>query len=186
MESESNLQILWEGKLHLNQIRWNNNIAREFKLSPSFHDKVRTHWENHIKAYPDDYDGSLLFLNDFHFRKTELLLDTSYMKFSTAIFIETNEISLKKGYGVLGVQYLVFSPDKQYIIIGKRTLNESYYPGAITIPGGILEIEDLNRTPIEALMREASEEIGVPLENDAYLTAMLVGWNAVSKAFLIS
>ena len=35
-------------------------------------------------------------------------------------------------------------------------------------------------------MREAFEEIGVPLEDDAYLTAMLVGWNAVSIAFLIS
>jgi len=186
METEINLQILWEGELNLDHIRWNNNKFQEFKLTAPLHKKIQNHWENHIKSYPDDYDGSLLFLNDFHFKNTELFLDTSYMKFSTATYMTKNKVSVEKGIGVLGVQYLVFSPNKHYIIMGKRTLNESYYPGATTIPGGILEIGDLNRSPKEALMREAYEEIGIPLEENACLTAILTGWNGISVTFLIS
>ncbi len=87
---------------------------------------------------------------------------------------------------MLGTQCLVFSPDKKYILVGKRSLSEIYYPGAIVNVGGMLELNDLEKQPKDALMREVYEEIQIPLKFDASLKAILVGWNKISVTFLIS
>ncbi len=88
------------------------------------------------------------------------------MKFSTVKYMEKHKIHVEKGFGVLGVQYLLMSPKKEFILVGKRSLSGSYFPGAITVPGGILEIDDLNKLPKEAFMREAHEEINLPIKSD--------------------
>jgi len=114
-----------------------------------------------------------------------LYLDTSCIRFSTITFMEKNKIRVKKGIGVLGTQYLIFSPMEKYILVGERALNQSYFPGATTVPGGILEIEDLNKPPTQALIRELNEEVSLPFQKVMYLNAILEGWNGISVTFLI-
>ncbi len=55
-----------------------------------------------------------------------------------------NKIQVKKGIGMLGTQNLISSPNKKYILTGERSLSQSYFPGALTVPGGMLEFNDLN------------------------------------------
>jgi hypothetical protein len=99
--------------------------------------------------------------------------------------MEKSKIRVQNGIGTLGTQYLIYSPDKKYILVGERALNLSYYPGATTIPGGILEIEDLNRPPKKALIRELNEEESLPFQKNMFLNAILDGWNGISTTFLI-
>ncbi|MFX1389433.1 MAG: NUDIX hydrolase [Promethearchaeota archaeon] len=186
MEFKLNLRVIWEGNLQLNYIKWNKNSSQEFRLSSIYDNKIKKYWSRHLKEFPNDYDGKLLFLDSFQFKDNYLLLNTSYMKFSTATYMHQQKIAVDRGIGVLGTQYLVFSPNNDYILIGKRQLSESYFPGAITIPGGILEINDLEKLPKVALLRELNEEVNLPLNPESTLVAILVGWNGVSVTFLVS
>ncbi|MFX0144925.1 MAG: hypothetical protein ACFE9C_12695 [Candidatus Hodarchaeota archaeon] len=154
-----NINVLWEGELSLEFIKWNKKKLYEFQLPPKYSSKIQSCWETHIKENPNDYDGQLLFLDSFHFKDNHLYLDTSCIRFSTVTFMEKNKIKVQKGIGVLGAQYLIFSPGKKYFLVGKRALNLSYYPGVETIPGGILEIKDLDGPPRDALIRELKEEV---------------------------
>ena len=186
MESKWNFKIVWEGELLLDFIKWNKKTLQEYQPPPEYISEIKGNWDKHIKDNPNDYDGNLLFLDNYQFRKNYLFLDTSFMKFSTATYLVKNKIPIKKGIGVLGTQYLIFSPNKQYILVGERSLSQSYFPGALCGPGGMLELNDLNTSPKEALTREMYEEVCTPLKSEAHLVAMLVGWNGVSVAFIIS
>jgi 8-oxo-dGTP pyrophosphatase MutT (NUDIX family) len=181
-----NINVLWEGELPLGLIKWNKKRQNEFQLPPKYESKIQTCWNKHIIENPNDYDGKVLFLDNFYFKDKNLYLDTSCIKFSTIVFMEKNKIRVQRGIGVLGAQYLIFSPDKNCILIGERALNLSYFPGAITIPGGILELEDVSRSPKEALLRELKEEVSLPFQKDMFLNAVLDGWNGISVTFLIT
>jgi 8-oxo-dGTP pyrophosphatase MutT (NUDIX family) len=181
-----NIDVLFEGELPLEYIKWNKKGLYEFQLPSKYHSKIKSYWDAHIKENPNDYDGKLLFLDSFHFKDKNLYLDTSSIRFSTIIFMEKKKIRVQKGIGVLGTQYLIFSPDGKYFLVGERALNVSYFPGATTLPGGILEIEDLSRSPNEALIRELKEEVSLPFQKDMVLTAILEGWNGISVTFLIT
>jgi 8-oxo-dGTP pyrophosphatase MutT (NUDIX family) len=181
-----NINVLWEGKLPLYCIRWNKRRLYEFKLPPKYDYKIQSCWNTHISENPKDYDGKLLFLDSFQFKDKKLYLNTSCIRFSTITFMEKTKIRVEKGIGVFGTQYLIYSPDKKYFLVGERALNLSYFPGATTIPGGILEIEDLSRTPNKALIRELNEEVSLPFHKDMFLNAILEGWNGISVTFLIT
>ena len=180
-----NINVLWEGELPLEFIKWNENRVYEFKLPAKYDSEIETCWNKHIEEYPNDYDGKLLFLDSFHFKEDTLYLNTSFVKFSTITFMEKSKIRAQKGIGVLGTQYLIFSPDKKYILLGERALNLSYFPGATTIPGGILEIADLSKLPNDAFIRELNEEVALPFQKNMFLKAILEGWNGISVTFLI-
>ncbi len=186
MEDYKDLKAIWEGELPLDQIKWRNRSFKEFQLSNKHESKKKLNWDEHMKDYPNDYDGKLLFLDNFQFKDNYIYLDISFVKFSTIIFMVKNKIPVKKGIGMLGTQCLIFSPNKEFILVGERSLSQSYYPGAIVNVGGMLELDDLKKTPKEALMREAYEETQLNLKSDAFLKAILVGWNNVSVTFLIS
>ncbi len=186
MGVKQNFNILWEGELPLDSIKWNKKNIKEFQLPSEHLFEIKANWDIYIKENPNDYDGNLLFLDNYYFQDNHLFLDTSFMKFSTAIYMVKNKILVKKGIGVLGTQYLIFSPNKQYILVGERSLSQSYFPGALCGPGGMLELNDLNTSSKEALTRELYEEVSIPLKSKAFLKAILVGWNGVSVAFIIS
>jgi len=186
MEDYKDLKAIWEGELPLDQIMWRNMSFKEFQLSNKHESEIKVNWDKHVKDYPSDYDGKLLFLENFQFEDNYIYLDISFVKFSTIIFMVKNKIPVKKGIGMLGTQCLIFSPNKEFILVGERSLSQNYYPGALVNVGGMLELDDLKKTPKEALMREVYEEIHIPLESDALLKAILVGWNKISVTFLTS
>lgn len=180
------LDILWEGKLSLDSIKWNNINVNKFKFSNQYKANVETYWDKHIKKNPNDYDGTLIFLDKFHFGNKKLFLDVELIKFSTASYMLKESITLKEGLGVLGVQYLIYSTDLKYLLIGHRSMSQSYFPGVISIPGGILEISDLEKPLQIALTRELFEEVCISLHPNYFLRAILGGWNNISITFLIS
>jgi 8-oxo-dGTP pyrophosphatase MutT (NUDIX family) len=94
-------------------------------------------------------------------------------------------VRVQAGIGMIGVQYLIFSPCQRYILVGKRSLTQSYYPGRSTVPGGMLELEDVYLSPKVAMLRELNEEVPISIDSTANVIAILVGWNFVSVTFLI-
>jgi 8-oxo-dGTP pyrophosphatase MutT (NUDIX family) len=176
---------LWEGNLPLSKIHWKSPILQEYTHSNRFRSEIEENWIHHKTFYPADYDGISLFLYDYTFSYSELYLYVGTIQFSTMIYLYKHHIPINKGLGVIGVQSLIFSPDKSHILIGKRALNQEYFPGSLTLPGGIMEIEDFMKPASESLMREIHEE--VPLEFEPYggLFSILAGWNPVSMTFLL-
>ncbi|MCJ7648585.1 MAG: hypothetical protein MUP85_08225, partial [Candidatus Lokiarchaeota archaeon] len=123
---------------------------------------------------------------DFKYENERLILNVGTIKFSTVIYMVQNKIAVDKGIGMLGMQCLIFSPQKDYILVGERTLTQEYYPGALTIPGGMLEKEDLAKPPKISLMREVYEEALLNYRKNHILLAILTGWNDISVSFLLS
>lgn len=181
-----NLRVLWEGKLLLEKIKWGKKHLSEYKLPHKLDLKRRENWKQHLQENIADYDGRLLFLKNFLQRDNKIILDLGLIRFSTVIFMVKNKISVTQGIGMLGTQCLIFSPCKKYILVGERPLSQSYYPGITTVPGGMLELDDLENKPKEAFMREIYEEAPIPFQSDASLCAVLAGWNNISVTFLTS
>lgn len=180
------IKIRWEGLLNLDLISWGLTSYPEYKLKSGIDEKRKEYWDNHTKIHPNDYDGTLIYLYDFKFENDRLILDAGTIKFSTVIYMAQNKLAVDKGIGMLGMQCLIFSPKKDYILVGERALAQVYYPGALTIPGGMLEKEDLITTPKVSLMREVNEEALLDYRKDQTLLAILTGWNDVSVTFLLS
>ena len=179
-----NLRAIWEGKLPLEKIRWGTKELSEYILPSNLDLKRRVNWEQHLKENRNDYDGNLLFLKEFYYEEDTLTLNTELIRFSTVVFMAKNNFSVNIGIGMLGVQCLIFSPANDYILVGERRLSESYYPGITTVPGGMLEIEDLKIEPKLAFMREIKEETPFEFQSNAKLNAVLLGWNNISVTFL--
>ncbi|MBY9011436.1 MAG: NUDIX domain-containing protein [Candidatus Lokiarchaeota archaeon] len=180
------LEVVWEGNLLLEKVSWGKKAFSEYTLPPELDLKRKINWKNHLRENKADYDGNLLFLEKFFHKKNELILDVGLIKFSTVIFIEKNKLYVDKGIGMLGVQCLIFSPCHRYILVGERSLSQSYYPGITTVPGGMLELDDLEKGPKKAFMREIYEETSLLFQPNVYLYAILLGWNNVSVTFLTS
>ena len=181
-----NLRVLWEGKLLLEKIKWGKKHLSEYILPHKLDLKRRENWKQHLQENSSDYDGRLLFLKNFLQRDNKIILDLGLIRFSTVIFMVKNKISVNQGIGMLGTQCLIFSPCKKYILVGERPLSQTYYPGITTVPGVMLELDDLEYEPKEAFMREIYEEAQLSFQSDASLHAILVGWNKVSTTFLTS
>ena len=182
----STFKAIWEGKLSLKNIKWGEVSLPEFVLPIKLNVKRKRMWLNHLKDNPEDYDGRLLYLYNFQIENNKLILNLGSIQFSTVIFMIKHKIPTNIGIGMMGVQCLIYSPCNHYILIGKRSSTQAYYPGAYTIPGGMLEENDLKREPYQALMREIYEEVPISLQNENYLISILIGWNNVSTTFLLN
>ena len=180
------IKVNWEGLLNLELISWGLTNFPEYKLKSDLDEKRLVHWDTHIKNYPNDYDGTLIYLYDLKFENERLILDVGTIKFSTVVYMSQNKIAVDKGIGMLGMQCLIFSPKKEFILVGERSMTQDYYPGALTIPGGMLENGDLATPPKVSLMREVYEEAHLVYKKHPKLLAILTGWNNVSVTFLLS
>ena len=180
------INIEWEGCHSLDLITWGITNYPEYKLRLDLDEKRKEYWNTYSKKFPNDYDGTLLYLYDFKFENERLILNVGTIKFSTVIYMAQNKLAIDKGIGMLGIQCLIFSPKKDYILVGERNLAQEYYPGALTTPGGMLEKEDLTTPPNVSLMREVFEEAPLNYRKDRNLLAILTGWNEISVSFLLS
>ncbi|MCJ7650961.1 MAG: hypothetical protein MUP85_20310, partial [Candidatus Lokiarchaeota archaeon] len=79
------IKIIWEGLLNLDLISWGLTNYPEYKLKPDLHEKRKEDWDTHTKKYPNDYDGTLLYLYDFKFENERLILNVGTIKFSTVL-----------------------------------------------------------------------------------------------------
>ncbi|TFG16721.1 MAG: NUDIX hydrolase [Promethearchaeota archaeon] len=180
------IKAIWEGNLSLSNIDWGNFTHPEYKLHSKFDSKVSSFWKKYFKEHPNDYDGTLLFLYNFEFNNSCLNLNTGTIKFSTLVFMSNFNLKVNKGIGMIGVQCLIFNSQHDLVLAGRRTKNQSYYPGALTLPGGMLELTDLNQDPKVSFMREIKEEVDLEFRNPVNLIAIISGWNGISITFLLS
>ncbi len=178
-------RVLWEGNLPLSKIHWDSPILPEYTHSGQFQTEIQENWVEHKLMYPNDYDGVSLFLYSYEFRNSKLILRVGTVNFSTIIYLGKQKIHVNQGLGLVGVQSLIFSPDKSHILIGKRAPNQDYFPGYLTLPGGILEVGDYMYPATVSLMREIHEEVPLEFEPNGGLFAILIGWNPVSITFLL-
>jgi hypothetical protein len=167
------IKVLWEGKLALSQIIWGDTSLPEFKLNSKYDLELNKFWLKHLESHPNDYNGTLLYLYDFKEQYSNLALNAGTIKFSTIIFMSNFNLEVNRGIGMLGVQCLIFDNSNDYLLVGRRANYQSYYPGALTILGGILELNDLNYPPKTSLMREILEEIKLNFVNPVELIAIL-------------
>ncbi len=181
---KENFRVLWEGNLPLTKIHWDAPILHQYTHTGQFLLEIQENWREHKAKYPKDYDGDSLFLYDYEFVNSKLILKVGTVKFSTIIYLYKHKIPVNRGYGIVGVQSLIFSPDKSHLLIGKRALNQEYFPGSYTLPGGIVEVSDYMYPASESLMREIHEEVPLEFEHNGGLFAILIGWNPVSITFL--
>ena len=182
---KKNFRVLWEGSLPLTNIHWDPPILAEYTHSDGHQLEIQENWIEHKRKYPNDYDGLSLYLHDFSFKDSKLFLKVGTVHFSTIIYLYKHNIPVNEGYGVIGTQSLIFSSDKSHILVGRRALNQEYFPGALTLPGGVAEIGDFLYPASESLMREVHEEVPLEFELDGGLFAILIGWNPVSITFLM-
>ena len=185
MVQRGRLEIIWEGNLSLRRIKWGLISSKGFSQSNLSPFEINANWEEHLKNNPEDYNGNLVFLENFKQKGGNLFLNVDTISFSTVVYLAKHNITISKGTGMLGVQYLVFSPFENYFLIGERSINQDYYPGSTTLPGGMLEVKDLDSSPEAALLRELKEEVPLNVNYKASLIAIIAGWNGVSVTFLI-
>lgn len=180
-------EVFWSGFCNLEHIIIQNANVSEFEIQNKQIDSL---WDSYRKNYPDSYDGKLLYLKSFEFEvhldetSTLLFLDIGYLRYSTLIGIQTLQLQTPF-YGIIGTQIAVFSPDEEYVLVGKRKLNQNYAPGLLTFPGGMLELSDLNLSSKEIFLRELVEEIDIQIKKPK-LIALLSEHTNHSIIFLIS
>lgn len=84
---------------------------------------------------------------------------TIYNDANQPIGIVNREDAIKKGLLVEGVQLWVINPDTNQVLMQRRSLKKTSNPGKIdvSVSGHVKP----NEIPIQAMLREASEEIGL-------------------------
>lgn len=160
-----NFQILWSGFIKLENVQWIGNGNGDYVLGPELEKEREWIWDHSKTQHPLMYDGNLLFLDEFIVTNSKIDLHISGIRFSTLLVLEKFNYPIIKGFGVLGVQCAILSPDSKYILVGKRSLLSSYCPGLITLPGGMLEFFDAQAKPSISLLREINEEVTIPFQS---------------------
>ena len=84
---------------------------------------------------------------------------TVYSGANQPIGIENREDAIKKGLLVEGVQLWIINPDTNQVLMQRRSKNKKNNPGKIdvSVSGHVKSTE----TPTQAILREASEELGI-------------------------
>ncbi|WP_455142384.1 NUDIX hydrolase [Candidatus Hodarchaeum mangrovi] len=167
---------IWEGLLEIQRIFWHHNPDKFVPISSETFSKIKINWINQKKKYPNLYDGTILLLNDFILEKDGLSisLKTSPIKFSILNYFVQNDMILPETYGSLGFQVIIKTKESSHLLAGKRSHLSEYKPLFWTVPGGMLEEGDIKQPFINAVIRELSEEIDLPININSFkLSAIL-------------
>ena len=179
------MNILWKGRMPVDWIEWELDAEKEFILSSELETKREEIWRKTVTEYPDSYDGQLLVLDKFSINSQTAFLSMGYITFSRILILEKYGLGLHK-YGCIGVQALVFSPDKTHVLMGQRSEDLMYRPLNYGGPGGMLEIVDANDTFQIAIMREIEEEVNLNFQAEKHLLVIMKDlYTKVGVCFLV-
>ncbi len=177
------LNLYWRGRVPLGNIRIEFDKTQELFLSPELEAQRKAIWHRAKIENSDIYDGRLLVLTGFENRKNAFVLTAGFMTFSRVLTLHRLGVSLDFP-GSLGVQALIFSPDMQHIVWGKRSLDSIYCPGFFATPRGMLEIGDADNIT-EGILREIKEEIVLDFSEEVFLVAIAEEFHGTVGAGLI-
>ncbi|MHA1909985.1 MAG: NUDIX domain-containing protein [Candidatus Thorarchaeota archaeon] len=128
-------------------------------------------WKKTLANHPDTYDGQVLVLREFNFASDSINLGVGYIRFSNLMTLHKLGENLNR-FGSLGMQALVFTPDKKYTLIGERAPDSLYCPLYYSSPGGMLEMSDTEASVEDAVMREVREEMKLDVTSEKNLIAL--------------
>ena len=80
-------------------------------------------------------------MDEFDASGEAAMLGMSSIRFSTILTLSEMELGIN-GYGALGFQAIILSPNREYILFGQRPDTSLYCPLYYAVPGGMLEVED--------------------------------------------
>ncbi|MFW9849562.1 MAG: NUDIX hydrolase [Candidatus Thorarchaeota archaeon] len=164
------MKIHWKGSIPCKNIRW--FLENEHKILPtSLEEKREEIWNTVLTRHPDSYDGDILELRDFKVNEYRMDLYMNIIKFSRVLTLERLGEYLRP-YGTIGMQMVVLSHNREYLLIGQRSSNSMYCPKYYSCPGGILELSDAKGTFERACLREFNEEVELALNKDLKLLAI--------------
>ncbi|MGY5854379.1 MAG: hypothetical protein RTU92_12500 [Candidatus Thorarchaeota archaeon] len=146
--------------------------GEEIELPPHLEAKREEIWSKTLTDYPDTYDGRLLVLRELKITSDNINLEVGYIRFSNLLTLHTLGESLDK-FGSLGMQALVFTPDKKYTLLGERAHDSMYCPLFLSSLGGHLEMIDTESTVEEGVMREVREEMKLEVADEKNLIALV-------------
>ncbi len=158
---------LWEGRIPLSEVSWSFDPTKRFHSSPSFEKRRQQVWNSMHNQFPHLYDGEILILDDFFIEKNVLKLNTWAIPFSVILVHQKDNLKVPK-YGSLGFQAIITDPSHSYLLIGERSHGSDYRPGYLTLPGGIFETSDLEKSLVEACLREINEEIPIGINEESF------------------
>jgi 8-oxo-dGTP pyrophosphatase MutT (NUDIX family) len=164
------LNLFWKGRIPLEKVTWKFHPEKELTLDANLEKKGRRSGKKTIAKFPDTYDGRLLVLDAIEINPKALHLDTAFTTFSRVLTLEKLKLGFK--YRCLGVQALIFSPNKEMILIGQRA-EDLYCPLYYGGPGGMLEVFDAADQFGIAVMREIEEEVKLEFQSQKSLVAIM-------------
>ncbi|MGY5874283.1 MAG: NUDIX domain-containing protein [Candidatus Thorarchaeota archaeon] len=167
----SDLELYWRGRIPLSKVDW-SLIEEEVELPAHLEAKREEIWNQTLASHPDTYDGRVLVLRELKFTSDNINLGVGYIRFSNLMTLHTLGESLDR-YGSLGMQVLVFTPDKKYTLLGERSPDSLYCPLYYSSPGGMLEMIDTETSVEEAVMREVREEMKLDVRAHKHLIALV-------------
>ena len=166
------LAVYWQGQIKTENVNWQLTSDSEVTLSDELEQRREKLWQEIIVRYPKAYDGMLLRLNSFSESNVHLELQMGCIRFSRVQTLLEANIRLEP-YGVLGVQAIILSPDKRYLLYGERTKDHMHCPQFLGSPGGMLGIKDVENPFWKACMREITEEAQITLQEEKLLIAII-------------
>ena len=181
-------RVFWSGLCSLEHIFFQSDQFVSYGEDP-YQNQIQWIWSEYKKMFPESYDGKLVLLEDFE-NEEDLSGTNTYLHFRVSIIHYSTIIGLRKlhlpvkGSGIVGTQILIFNESKEYCLVGRRKYNQDYSPGLLTLPGGILEHEDIYN-PTSSLLRELQEEVAIKFK-DPQCIALLKEHTGYSTIILIS
>lgn len=141
-------------------------------LQPKLEAKREEVWRRTVREHPNVYDGLLLILDRLQISPDGLHLDLGTIRFSRVVTLNSLGLGLT-GYGCLGCQLIILSPDHQSVLIGERARDSMYCPLFLSVPGGMLETKDAEGSLEKACLRELTEEAVVDVTPEKHLLAVV-------------
>ncbi|RDE12773.1 MAG: hypothetical protein C4K49_09470 [Candidatus Thorarchaeota archaeon] len=172
VNTQLRLTVHWKGRVPLEYVSWRCYPNKEVLLQPRLEAKREDIWKKALLEHPSAYDGSLLVLDELQVSSTGVHLDLSTIRFSRVVTLDSLGLGLS-GYGCLGCQIILLSPDRQSILIGERAGDSMYCPLFLSVPGGMLEAKDAEGPLEKACSRELTEEAAVGVTSEKHLLAVL-------------
>lgn len=166
------LEVFWRGRIPLEKVTWHLNPDSILVLSSELEGERDKVWTSTLREYPNSYDGNLVVLLDYQISESSAHFQLGSITFSRILTLEKAGIR-PDAYGSLGFQSIIFSPNREFVVVGERAKESLYCPLYHAIPGGILEISDTKGSFEQACMREIEEETDIELEEEKHLVAII-------------
>ncbi|MHA2168594.1 MAG: NUDIX domain-containing protein [Candidatus Kariarchaeaceae archaeon] len=160
--------VLWEGLIPMSGVLWDICSETIDELPLELEKRRETVWQEKLKLHPHLYDGDIVSLLHFLAFDDSVVLSVGRIKFSQICTIYYERARLPQFDKSLGVKFVIYNQSKSEFLVGQRQRNSEYKPLCFVLPGGILEVSDLEKPVVEACLREIQEELKIQVDSSTF------------------